>query len=175
MARKKKINRSKDLDVKILKAWYEFRKSVASISEACDCTVELGFESSQDSRTHYRFEPDDPIFLMDTIVSADGKLRLCTPGAMKYKTFTFEEAEVISCNSKESGVVSPLSEVLTAVFNDAFAGIEEANSASKLEQLLREHSDMIVVLNNVDASLRQLELKQQREEAYQTIPNYGIF
>src|SRR4051812_21575949 len=106
-----------DLDLRLVRAWSGFRSKVGEfINNVDECTVELQFESSLDSHTHFTFDPDEAVFISDIEVSNNNQVTFVVPHGSKTKTFFPSEAELI--NAKQGDTTKPLSDFITEIYKE---------------------------------------------------------
>jgi hypothetical protein len=174
MSRRKK-KELQDLDVRIARAWKNFRDKITYFSEKIDeAYVELAFEASVSPLEHYDFAPDEAIYISDIQIIGSGEVAFKTQFGIKDRFFLYKHSELITTN--EAGVKRPLDEILRELFAEAFCDVKEVENIETLESkylskdvLLRE------MFNDIDYALAQFELSKERANKYAKLPYYGLF
>lgn len=180
MAIKKKISvklktEDNDLDIRLANAWLKFKKSISEFADNVDeCTVELHFESSEDTKTHYQFEPDEAVFLTDVVVAANNQVRFTVPFGAKNKSFHCSEAELIK--AKYKGEEHTLNNIIAEAYKEAFAEVPEAPTITMLERkYLATNVELRELFNNVEFFLKERELQKERDSMYSGLDTFGMF
>lgn len=162
-------------DAKLCKAFIDFRNGLLGYFDTIDtASVELGFESSYDEKTHHAFNVDEVVFLSDVEVSPSGSVVFKVPFGTKEKTFSFSEAELI--NIEKEGTTEQLNTVVNRIFRESFSDFSDINSVTMLERkYIAPNQGLIGILNEAENYLSELELNKDRSKLYTALPNYGIF
>jgi hypothetical protein len=175
MAKKKIEKDMEDLDLRLARAWRSFKTKVTEfVNSVEECTVQLHFESSLDARTHFKFDPDEAVFISDIQVSHNNQVIFMVPYGAKNKSFLFVESELI--NTKTGKEVEPLNTVLQRFYGEAFADVPEASSITVLERkYLATNPELRDLFNNVEDALKLHELNIERGKVYGKLDNFGMF
>lgn len=164
-----------ELNIRLMKAWSVFRKKVAEfVNNVEECSVDLHFESSLDSRTHYGFDPDEAIFISDIEVSNLNKVIFIVPHGSKNKSFDFTESELI--NAKYEGKKDKLMTFINDMYHESFKDVPEAGSITILERkYLAVDGELRGMLNNAEELIKKHELDIERGQTYSKLDQFGIF
>jgi hypothetical protein len=175
MSIKNAANDMSDLDLRLVKAWSDFRSKVGEfINNVDECTVQLHFESSLDPRTHFNFEPDEAVFISDIEVSNNNHVTFVVPHGSKTKTFFPAEAELI--NATFGGEEKTLITFITDMYKEAFKDVPEAPTITILERkYLATNPELRDLMNNADEAIKQYNLNIERSETYTKLDDYGMF
>ena len=175
MPRKKEKTTMDDMDLRLVKAWIDFRQKVNDfINNVEECTVELHFESSLDSRTHFQFEPGESVFISDIQVSNNNQVIFQVPHGAKTKTFNIQESELI--NAKMDGNTETLNSFLMGMYKESFKDVPEAATPTILERkYLATNAELRDLLNNAEDAMKQYELNIERGQTYSKLDDYGMF
>jgi hypothetical protein len=175
MSIKNAVSEIGDLDLRLVRAWADFRSKIGEfINNVDECTVELHFESSLDPRTHYSFEPDEAVFISDINISNDNKVTFVVPHGSKTKTFFYSESELI--NATYAGEEKNLMEFITNMYKEAFKEVPEAPTITMLERkYLATNAELRDLLNCAEDAIKQYELNIERKSTYTKLDDYGMF
>lgn len=163
-------------DIKIARAWKEFRSRITKYYENVkESVVELQFDSTIDDSTFYTFVPGEAVFLSDIKISPKNQVIFTVPHGTKEKAFRILDGDCITVTD-ETGSMT-LERVLTKNFREAFTEeCPDINSINILERkYVQQYPEMRDILNNVDDYIREYEENKNKDKIYATIENYGIF
>lgn len=164
-----------DLRLRLVKGWGLFKENIGKFAENVEeCTVELHFESSLDERTHYKFDPDEVVFISDVAITAQNQVAFGVPFADKNKWFKMSEAELINTKTEEGSV--PFNQVVNRIFKESMVDVPECPSITHLERkYLLADGEMMDALNNSDEFIAKHELQQERGKLYTKLDDFGMF
>lgn len=165
-----------DLTKRLVVGWDNFKTKLSEYVEQVDeCTVELHFESSLDERTHYKFEPDELVFISDVQITPKNHVAFGVPFGDKTKWFVMQEAELINAKGAD-GNQEPFNQVVNRLFREAMVDVPECPSITHLERKhLLADASLLEKLNNSDQFLGKFKLNEERAKLYTKIDNFGMF
>lgn len=166
-----------ETDIKLAKAWLDFRKRMATYCENVHTiSVELQFESSYDEKTHHQFGADEAVFIGDIKISPKNHVVFTVPFGAKEKSFHYSETDVINVVEKEGGSPEQLMTVVGRLFRESFAEFKDIANITMLERkYIAKYAELSAILNDAEAYIGKIELTKDRGKLYSKIEEYGIF
>jgi hypothetical protein len=164
-----------DFNLRLVKGWQTFKDKIANLAETMEeATVELHFESSIDERTHFKFEPDEPIFVSEVEITPTNRVSFGVPFGDKRKYFLIAESELI--NVKVGSETTPFNVISQQLFKEAMAEVPECPSFTHLERkFLLADSTLREALNDSEVWLEKNTLSKERAVLYTKLDDFGMF
>lgn len=175
---KKTAKSTDDTDVKIMQAWLAFQNSLENTFNYADAYVDLAFESSIDSKTHYSFDVEEVIYLSGVKVTPSGFIAFTVPHGTKEKAFLYKDSDLVTVTGVDPSDANKrtFQEVVDEAFKEAFKDIPEFPSIRKLEvELLAKAMGMPHLFNMAAAYLDEVDKKKVRLELYDKVDMFGLF
>lgn len=165
----------------LVKAFEAFKDGIQLFCDKAEkLVVDLPFESSLDSKTHYNFQQEEVVILSGCKINPFNKKIIFTAvfGAND-KAFYVEDSELIEAYSldevTEEKTTKSLKAAIDEQFTAAFPKDLKLHSIVALQAMVRNNPGLVDILNDPSAFLEEIETVGERAKAYAVLEGFGRY